>query len=99
MIRSRVLISGDPLSRSRGAEEVKLAIEAELSYYGLIDEVQVAFTGQVDRTDALPVVIVYPEGTRYGPVTPEDGAYIVEEHLYKGRVVEHLDRTTRSVER
>jgi NADP-reducing hydrogenase subunit HndC len=91
MIRSRVLISGDPLSRSRGAEEVKLAIEAELSYYGLIDEVQVAFTGQVDRTDALPVVIVYPEGTRYGPVTPEDGAYIVEEHLYKGRVVEHLE--------
>ncbi|MGC9398550.1 MAG: NADH-quinone oxidoreductase subunit NuoF [Anaerolineae bacterium] len=90
MIRSRVLISGDPLSRSRGAEETKLAIEAELSYYGLTDEVQVAFTGQVDRTDALPMVIVYPDGTRYGPVTPEDGAYIVEEHLYKGRPVEHL---------
>ncbi len=90
MIRSRVLISGDPLSRSRGAEETKLAIEAELSYYGLTDEVQVAFTGQVDRTDALPMVVVYPEGTRYGPVKPEDGAYIVEEHLYKGRPVEHL---------
>jgi NADP-reducing hydrogenase subunit HndC len=90
MIRSRVLISGDPLSRSRGAEETKLAIEAELSYYGLQDEVQVTFTGQVDRTDALPMVVVYPEGTRYGPVKPEDGAYIVEEHLYKGRPVEHL---------
>jgi NADP-reducing hydrogenase subunit HndC len=90
MIRSRVLISSDPLSRSRGAEETKLAIEAELSYYGLTDEVQVAFTGQVDRTDALPMVVVYPEGTRYGPVKPEDGAYIVEEHLYKGRPVEHL---------
>ncbi len=69
MIRSRVLISGDPLSRSRGAEETKLAIEAEISYYGLTDEVQVAFTGQVDRTDALPMVVVYPEGTRYGPVS------------------------------
>jgi len=90
MIRSRVLISGDPLSRSRGAEETKLAIEAELSYYGIQDEVQVTFTGQADRTDALPMVIVYPEGTRYGPVKPEDGAYIVEEHLYKGRPVEHL---------
>ncbi len=90
MIRSRVLISGDPLSLSRGAEEVKLAIEAELSYYGLEDEVQVSFMPQVDRTDVLPLVVVYPEGVRYGPVTPEDGAYIVQEHLYKGRVVEHL---------
>ncbi|MFP4343899.1 MAG: NADH-quinone oxidoreductase subunit NuoF [Anaerolineales bacterium] len=90
MIRARVLISGDPLSMSRGAEETKLAIEAELSYYGLEEEVQVGYVGQVDRTDALPLVIVYPEGTRYGPVSPENGAYIVEEHLYKGRVVEHL---------
>jgi NADP-reducing hydrogenase subunit HndC len=78
------------LSRSRGAEATKLAIEAELSYYGLEDEVQVTYTGQVDRTDALPMVVVYPEGTRYGPVTEEDAAYIVEEHLYKGRVAEHL---------
>jgi (2Fe-2S) ferredoxin len=26
----------------------------------------------------------------YGAVTPKDGAYIVQEHLYKGRVAEHL---------
>ncbi len=90
MIRARVLVSGDPTSLSRGAEATKLAIEAELSYYGLEDEVQVGYVGRVDRTDVLPVVIVYPEGTVYGPVSPEDGAYIVEEHLYKGRVVEHL---------
>jgi NADP-reducing hydrogenase subunit HndC len=90
MIRARVLVSGDPTSLSRGAEATKLAIEAELSYYGLEDEIQVSYVGRVDRTDVLPVVLVYPEGTVYGPVTPEDGAYIVEEHLYKGRVVEHL---------
>ncbi|MBN1261881.1 MAG: NADH-quinone oxidoreductase subunit NuoF [Anaerolineae bacterium] len=90
MIRSHVLISGDPQSLTRGAEEVRLAIETELHYYGLDDEVQVAFLGHVDRTDVLPLVIVYPEGVRYGPVTPEDGAYIVQEHLYKGRIVEHL---------
>jgi NADH:ubiquinone oxidoreductase subunit F (NADH-binding)/(2Fe-2S) ferredoxin len=78
------------LSLSRGAEETKLAIEAELSFYGLEDEVQVGYTGRVSRTDVLPLVVVYPEGSVYGPVTPEDGAVIVEEHLYKGRVVEHL---------
>ncbi|MGC9357425.1 MAG: NADP oxidoreductase, partial [Anaerolineae bacterium] len=90
MIRARVLISGDPLSMSRGAEATKLAIEAELVYYGLEDEVQVGYIGQVDRTDALPLVVIYPEGTKYGPVTPEDVPFLVEEHLYKGRVAEHL---------
>ncbi len=90
MIRASVLISGDPLSLSRGAEETKLAIEAELSFYGLEDEVQVGFTGRVNRTDVLPAVIIYPDEVVYGPVTPKDAALIVEEHLYKGRVVEHL---------
>ena len=90
MIRATILVSGDPLSLSRGAEATKLAIEAELSFYGLEDEVQVGYTGQVTRTDMLPVVIVYPEGAVYGPVTPQDGAFIVEEHLYKGRVAEKL---------
>ncbi len=90
MIRSSVLISGDPLSLSRGAADTKLAIEAELSFYGLEDEVQVGYTGRVNRMDVLPVVVVYPEGTVYGPVTPKDGAAIVDEHLYKGRKLEHL---------
>ncbi|MBN1875067.1 MAG: NADH-quinone oxidoreductase subunit NuoF [Anaerolineae bacterium] len=90
MIRSHILISGDPLSLSRGAEATKLAIEAELSYYGMENEVQVSYMPQVDRTDVLPLVQVYPDGVRYGPVTPENGAYIVQEHLYKGRVAEHL---------
>lgn len=94
MIRARVLISGDPVSLYRKAEATKLAIEAELSYYGLEDEVQVSYTGRIDRTDLLPAVIVYPEGVMYGPVNPEDGALIVAEHLYKGRVVEHLKIAT-----
>jgi NADP-reducing hydrogenase subunit HndC len=90
MIRSSILISGDPLSLSRGAADTKLAIEAELSFYGLENEVQVGYTGRVNRTDVLPVVVVYPEGTVYGPVTPKDGIAIVDEHLYKGRRLEHL---------
>ncbi len=90
MIRSSVLISGDPISLSRGAEETKLAIEAELAFYGLEDEVQVGYTGRVSRTDVVPVVVVYPDETVYGPVSADDAAELVEEHLYKGRVVEHL---------
>ncbi|MBX3300130.1 MAG: (2Fe-2S) ferredoxin domain-containing protein [Acidobacteria bacterium] len=35
-------------------------------------------------------VMVYPDGTLYGQVQPEDVAEIVEEHLEKGTVVERL---------
>lgn len=35
-------------------------------------------------------VMVYPDGTIYGQVQPEDVAEIVEEHLEKGKVVERL---------
>ena len=40
--------------------------------------------------------MVYPDGTMYGQVKPEDAAEIVDEHLGKGKVVERLasDRTT-----
>lgn len=90
MIRATILVSGDPQSLGRGAEDVKFAIEAELSFYGLENEVEVGFGGGVTRAEMLPSVSVYPEGVVYGPVKPADGALIVEEHLYKGRVVQHL---------
>ena len=35
-------------------------------------------------------VMVYPDGTLYAQVQPEDVAEIVEEHLEKGNVVERL---------
>ncbi len=35
-------------------------------------------------------VMVYPDGTMYGQVTPKDVPEIVEEHLEKGEVVERL---------
>ena len=34
--------------------------------------------------------MVYPDGTMYGQVMPEDAAEIVEEDLEKGNVVERL---------
>ena len=37
-----------------------------------------------------PIVVVYPEGSFYSMVKPEDIKEIVEEHLLKGRVVTRL---------
>lgn len=34
--------------------------------------------------------MVYPDGTLYGQVQPEDVAEIVDEHLEKGNVVKRL---------
>jgi len=90
MIRARVLVSGDPISLAHGAEAIKMALEAELVYYGLEKEVQVSMSGQLGRRDILPCVVVYPEGTLYGPLRVEEVPYLVEEHLYKGRIAESL---------
>ncbi|MCX8024806.1 MAG: NADH-quinone oxidoreductase subunit NuoF [Thermanaerothrix sp.] len=90
MIRSMVLVSGDAISLERGAEHVFQALQKAVQDFGLSDEVSVMMIGDVGRHDALPMVIVYPEAVVYGPVRPEDVRYLVEEHLYKGRIATDL---------
>jgi NADP-reducing hydrogenase subunit HndC len=53
--------------------------------------------GDVGRHDALPMVMVYPEAVVYGPVTPEDVHFLVEEHLVKGRVAAGLQASAREL--
>jgi len=89
-VRSMVLVSSDPISMERGAAQVYENLKSEIETLGLSDEISVTMIGDVGRHDALPFVIVYPEATIYGPVKPENAQYLVEEHLYKGRVVPEL---------
>lgn len=90
IVRSMVLISGDPDSLQRGAAQLLDRMRQELEARGLSEEVSLAMMHDIGRHDVLPMVIVYPEAVVYGPVTPDDAAHLIEEHLYKGRVVEEL---------
>lgn len=84
--RSMVLVSSDPTSIERGAKEVYQALQSEIAAFGLDNEISLTMVGDIGRHDAAPLVIVYPEAVIYGPVKIEDVHYLVEEHLYKGRI-------------
>ncbi|HSM25462.1 MAG TPA: NADH-quinone oxidoreductase subunit NuoF [Anaerolineaceae bacterium] len=96
-IRSMVLVSSDPISLERGANVVYENLQKEIDSFGLNDEISISMVGDVGRHDALPLIIVYPEATIYGPVKPEDVHNLVEEHLYKGRVVPELQASTKEL--
>lgn len=89
--RSLVLVSSDPESMQRGAQDVFHSLVDEIDTRGLGDEVAITMVSDIGRSDlSLPIVIVYPETIVYAPVTPKDVPFLVEEHLYKGRIAEPL---------
>jgi NADP-reducing hydrogenase subunit HndC len=89
-VRSMVLVSSDPVSLERGAQQVYDELLKTIEAYGLSGEINVMLVGDLGRHDALPLAVVYPEAVIYGPVKPENVAYLVEEHLYKGRIATSL---------
>ncbi|MBR7072457.1 MAG: NAD(P)H-dependent oxidoreductase subunit E, partial [Eubacterium sp.] len=90
MIRSQVLICGGTGCTSSGSKKIQSAFVENLEKHGLTDEIRIVQTGCFGLCALGPVVIVYPDGTFYSMVKPEDVPEIVEEHLLKGRVVERL---------
>ena len=95
--RSLVLVSSDSRSMDLGAQEVFQKIQQEVHRLGLDEEVSVSMVGDVGRHDATPMVIVYPEAVIYGPIKPEDVPFLVEEHLYKGRIAAGLQASQREL--
>jgi NADP-reducing hydrogenase subunit HndC len=96
-IRSMVLVSSDPVSIERGANNIYKSLQREIKAFGLEDEISLTMVGDVGRTDAAPLVIVYPDAVIYGPVTEKDVHFLVEEHLYKGRIAAGLQAPVREL--
>ncbi len=90
MFRSHVMICGGTGCTSSGSDRVAEAFEAEIVTAGLENEVKVIRTGCFGLCALGPIVVIYPEGTFYSMVKPEDVAEIVSEHLLKGRPVLRL---------
>ncbi len=90
MIRTHVLVCGGTGCTSSGSVKIQDALNAEIAARGLEEEVKVVGTGCFGLCALGPIMIVYPEGTFYSCVTPDDVPEIVEEHFLKGRPVERL---------
>ncbi|MGE4446257.1 MAG: NADH-quinone oxidoreductase subunit NuoF [Synergistaceae bacterium] len=90
LVRAHILICTGTGCTASGAKDVLAKFESELKAKKLRDEVSLVETGCHGFCEGGPLVIIYPEGTFYTRVKPEDVAEIVEEHILKGRVVSRL---------
>lgn len=90
LIRAHVLVCGGENCSSADSRKVQDAFVREIQTLKLDKEVKVVETECHECCEMGPIVIVYPDGTLYARVTPEDVPEIVVEHLVKGQVVERL---------
>ncbi|MDD3429430.1 MAG: NADH-quinone oxidoreductase subunit NuoF [Oscillospiraceae bacterium] len=90
MFRSHVMICGGTGCTSSGSDKISAVFEAEIAKAGLDQEVKVVRTGCFGLCALGPIVVIYPEGSFYSRVNPDDVPEIVNEHLLKGRPVTRL---------
>ena len=74
----------------KGSEALKSLFKKGLKARGLQGQIRANAAGCLDTCEAGPSVVVYPDGVWYGPVSPDDVAEILDEHLVAGRPVERL---------
>jgi len=91
--RANILINTDV----DGADAVQAAFQSKLRELKLTNEVQVVTVSALGPIPQGIESIVYPDAVHYVNLTPADAAYIVEEHIYKGRPVERLAYKERAV--
>ena len=81
---------GLPCCSARGSAAVLDALRREIGARGLNDTVQLTTTSSLGLCERGPNLVVYPDGTWYSGVKPEDVPEIVREHFLAGRPVARL---------
>ncbi len=90
MERIDVLVCAGTGCHSSRSDDIYDAFFTELKALGILDEVKIIRTGCFGLCQKGPIVAVYPDRIYYAHVSPEDVKEIVNEHIYKGRVVPRL---------
>ena len=90
--RAHVLCCGGTDCTASGSAQIKERFEQLIKQKDLEKEIKVISTGCFGLCEDGPIVVVYPDGTCYSHVKPEDVEEIVGEHLVKGRPVQRLIR-------
>ena len=88
--RRHVLICAGTGCTSSKSLKIAENLENALKAQGLENDVQIVKTGCFGLCAVGPIMIVYPEGTFYNSVQPEDVDEIVETHLKNDKIVDRL---------
>lgn len=88
--KRQVLICGGTGCTSSGSTNVIKTLSEEIEKNGLQKEVKIVRTGCFGLCSLGPIMIVYPEGSFYARVTPDEIPRIVEQHLKNGEVVKEM---------
>ncbi len=81
---------GAPSCSANGSGKTIDALRREIARQGLGADVQVTTCGSLGLCTRGPNMVVYPDGTWYSSVRPEDVEELVREHFGAGRPVERL---------
>lgn len=81
---------GVPACSAAGSLQVLQALQGELQAQETPAAVQLTTCGCLGLCDEGPILLVYPEGTWYRRVKPEDAAEIVSSHVRAGKPVARL---------
>jgi len=83
---------GDPRGCcvARGAALIRETFKSELAKRGLKRKVRANQAGCLDACAFGPSVVIYPEGVWYTLKTREDVLEVIDRHIEKGELVEHL---------
>lgn len=88
--KTQIMVCGGTGCHSQSSNVLIDKLREELKANKLDKQVEVFQTGCFGLCQKGPIVIIYPEGTFYSHVKPEDFKDIVQTHIIGGKIVDRL---------